>query len=236
MRRQCRRQEIGLKLLPKIDISIWRDYGDCECCGGYDLESATLIGPDGREFHYFHDGHLGGGWWSGNATSVILWAFQSLGLRIISQETEDQENSGYFPEEAMENDYSEGFRTGKHSDLFCGPLLPIHISFQTNVVTYNDEDWERKPRSYTYEIHEKAFWMTKDGVQKEFPMSEDQDMDPVLLEILKEYADVSFKDETAPYEPRHYYDDDDWEEYAESGGEPENALQVALKNSSEINQ
>jgi hypothetical protein len=65
-----------------VHISSTHGYGDCEDCGFYPYAHATLTFDDGTVLHANHDGHLGGGNWSGAASTLYLWALAKLGYQV----------------------------------------------------------------------------------------------------------------------------------------------------------
>lgn len=67
---------------PTIRISHSTSFHDCECCGFFDLGSATIELPDGRKLEAEHDGHFGGGCWDGKPEHLYFWALQALGVEL----------------------------------------------------------------------------------------------------------------------------------------------------------
>ena len=88
-----------------IQLHYDRDYGDCECCGGYADDTVTITDNGVVVLESFNDGHLGGGDWGGSELDPLFWILRLKGIRVVSNDSELNPDVPKF-----RNDYSQGFR------------------------------------------------------------------------------------------------------------------------------
>lgn len=88
-----------------IQLHYDRDYGDCECCGGYADDTFTVTDNGVVTLEGYCDGHLGGGDWSGSELDTLFWILRLKGIRFVSNDNELNPNVQKF-----RNEYSQGFR------------------------------------------------------------------------------------------------------------------------------
>jgi len=108
----------------QLHLTITNGSSDCDDCGGYEYDHFNAVFPDGSELHARHDGHLGGGSWSGYNTDVFLWCLAKLGyaVRINGQPAPMSE----FHEEHSERGFSE-YRSVV---LFAGEPVVLELQEQ----------------------------------------------------------------------------------------------------------
>lgn len=124
---------------PRVTVELHRGYGDCEDCGMYDYAQVTFS-VEGREpLSAGYDGHLGGGTWGGDVTSVCLWVLALLGYRL-RHNGQDIDTPAFHV-----NNYDAGYRQWQQVPLFEGEvsgLTPLDITVEQVNDPASDMDGE----------------------------------------------------------------------------------------------
>lgn len=169
-----------------VHIDIHKGWGDCEDCGFYDWANFKATFSDGSTLQGDYDGHLGGGNWDGQLSSVLLWCLQRLGYRVEQPNEEDLVQ----PYRVRSEDE---YRDWREEPLFPGEPVVLRL----DVVERADTAYP----DYTYPVHVTLPAPRDGGTRREFRFIDpeasdgagnwDGDWTRVYLALLEQVATVT---------------------------------------------